>query len=491
VGAVIIADEQVTPVDLSIIAAAIDRQPSWSDLPVILFCGKRLSLREGEQLSAKFNCTLLERPVSRSTLAAAVRSELRARRRQLETRSLLDRVEETNQRRADSDRRKDQFLAVLGHELRNPLSAIKMAVSAMQLARGEEAAARHRAIIERQSRNLTKLVDDLLDVSRVSRGKIQLALEPVDLNDIARRCIQALEADARLHRHALSITTPAWPVIVEVAPVRMEQVLSNLVTNAIKYTPDGGRVEIVVERAGNEARLAVRDTGIGLPAEAIPTLFDAFVQMDASLARSKGGLGLGLAVAKGIVELHRGRIGARSDGEGRGSEFEVWLPLAPAGALARGRAVALPTSFPVQGGLRISLVEDNHDARETMAEYLRVLGHEVTQAADGREGLELILAQKPDLAIVDIGLPAIDGYEVARQVRTTAELSTVLIALTGYGQPDDRKRALEAGFDVHLVKPVDLEALARLTLEARHRHETAALAPFATSRRSAEERNDN
>jgi signal transduction histidine kinase/ActR/RegA family two-component response regulator len=461
-GAIVLADEQLRPHELASLAAVLDRQPSWSDLPIVLFTGKRPTPRDAGSLGGEHNVTLLERPVARSTLIASVRSALRARRRQLETRALLERLEEANLRLAESDQRKDDFLAVLGHELRNPLSAIRMAVTAMQLARTPEKTAHHTNVIDRQSRNLTRIVDDLLDLSRISRGKIQLAVEPLDLRELAQRCVQAIDGDARAHQHALSITQPAWPVVVSGDPVRLEQVLSNLVGNAIKYTPDGGRIEITIDADRDRARLRVKDNGDGIPPELLPVLFDPFVQADKSLARSKGGLGLGLAVVKTIIDLHAGDIAVASAGDGRGSEFTVTLPLS---ALAHERARPAATATTAQK-LRLVVVEDIDDARELAAEFLRVQGHAVETARDGAGGLATISSWNPDAAIVDIGLPLIDGYEVARQLRARGSRAT-LIALTGYGQPEDRMRALEAGFDVHLVKPLDFDALARVLADVR------------------------
>ncbi|UQA54999.1 ATP-binding protein [Polyangium aurulentum] len=463
-GAIVIADELMSPAGIDLLARTLEKQPPWSDLPIIFFCGKRLSSREAERLCDRFNVTVLERPVARSTMMTAVRAALRARRRQFDARALLARVEEANRKLADADKRKDEFLAMLGHELRNPLSAIRMAVGTMQISRSEDVTARARAVIERQSRNLAHLVDDLLDVSRVASGKIKLAVEPIDLREIAQRCILAMEPEARAHQHTLDLSLPAEPIIVEGDAVRLEQILSNLVKNAIKYTPNGGWIEVGLGAEGGEAVLRVRDNGIGISPDLLPHVFDLFIQADRSLARSKGGLGLGLAVVRGLVERHKGTLRAHSAGEGMGSEFVIRLPLCIRDApKLRGDAGALVKS----GSRKIVLVEDNDDARMTTAEYLRTLGHTVLTAADGQEGLELILSARPDAGIVDIGLPRLDGYEVARHVRQQAPSEIDLIALTGYGQPEDRKRALDAGFDQHLVKPIELQALARVLAETK------------------------
>jgi PAS domain S-box-containing protein len=358
------------------------------------------------------------------------------------------------------DRRKDELLAMLGHELRNPLGAIRTALQVVNHAdTPRDEAARQRAIIDRQMGHVVRLVNDLLDVSRVMSGRIILERKRVDLNEVAQQCLLALRGDERAHEHELSLSVHADPVEVIGDPVRLEQLVFNLLDNALKYTPAGGRIEIAVRRDGGRGAIRVRDDGIGIDPEMLPHVFDLFMRGDASLARTRGGLGLGLTLVRKLVELHGGRVAVRSEGVNRGAEFVVDLPLAaeiaapePIGGVPGRRAV------PPR---RVLIIEDNPDARSALRALLEVWGHRVEVAEDGPRGFEAALAMRPDVVIVDIGLPGLDGYHVAQGLRAAlGDGGAFLVALTGYGQPDDRRRALEAGFDVHLVKPVDPDVLA-------------------------------
>jgi PAS domain S-box-containing protein len=356
--------------------------------------------------------------------------------------------------RADADaanRAKDEFLAMLGHELRNPLGAISNAVHVLgRLGDSEPRAVHARGVIERQVQHLGRLVDDLLDVSRVMTGKIILQLEPLDLAEIVRRSLTALAGSDRGRHHSISAeTTAAW---VRVDPTRMEQVVTNLVINALKYTPPGGYVHVSVRADDGRAVLSVRDTGVGITPELLPRVFDLFVQGERALDRTQGGLGIGLTLVRRLVELHGGTVEAASAGRGRGSIFTVRLPLATA-------PVPWPASAPVSGAgsrRRVLIVEDNDDSRATLRELLGLLGHEVHEASDGATGVARALELMPDVILVDIGLPGLDGYDVARRIRREAGgRHLYLVAVTGYGLPEDRERALAAGYDVHLVKPID------------------------------------
>ena len=480
VDCVVLVEEAIPKPALAAFAQILARQPPWSDLPIVLFTSRFGGTTNQALNELGANVTLLERPVRISTLMQAVQSALRARRRQYEVRDLLRRMEEANQAKSEllrkleeSDRRKDEFLAMLGHELRNPLAAIHNALHVLQHSDSPELLARQPAIIERQSRHLAHLVDDLLDVSRVTMGKINLERQWVDLNDLACRCIQALTPLAQAQRHRLEVSTTPTALIVEGDQVRLEQILSNLVTNAIKYTPPEGTIRVVAEGAEGSAVIRVIDSGVGISGEMLPRVFELFTQVEQSLDRSRGGLGLGLSLVKSLVERHGGTIEAHSEGLGRGSEFVVRLPLAAVYApIADEREPEAPVDVP---RLRVALIEDNDDARETMAAILELYSHEVLPAADGAEGLRLILTERPDIALVDIGLPKLDGYEVARQVRAAADgYVPHLVALTGYGQPEDRKRALDAGFDNHLVKPVRAPDLLRLISQRRLRDPRAS-----------------
>jgi PAS domain S-box-containing protein len=356
--------------------------------------------------------------------------------------------------RADADaanRAKDEFLAMLGHELRNPLGAISNAVHVLSRLGDSEARTMHaRGVIERQVQHLGRLVDDLLDVSRVMTGKIILQLEPLDLADIVRRSLAALAGSEGGRHHSIAVEImAAW---VDVDPTRMEQVVTNLITNALKYTPPGGAIHVSVRAEAGRAVLSVRDTGVGIAPELLSRVFDLFVQGERALDRTQGGLGIGLTLVRRLVELHGGTVEATSAGRGRGSTFTVRLPLASAPALAPSSA---PSSAPATGR-RVLVVEDNDDSRAMLRELLGLLGHEVHEAADGATGVARALELAPDVTLVDIGLPGLDGYEVARRIRRDpAGRHLYLVALTGYGLPEDRERAVAAGYDVHLVKPID------------------------------------
>ncbi|MBA3548567.1 MAG: response regulator [Nannocystis sp.] len=455
-GAVVLAEEALGKADLATLGALLPAQPPWSDLPVVLF-----SERSGHSVDSLLtalggNVTALERPVRSATLITAVRTALRSRRRQYQLRDVLEEMAEATGQLEQQDRRKDEFLAMLGHELRNPLTAILGAVYLLQHARGTDVAARQPPIIERQARHLSRLVNDLLDVSRVTLGKITLERQPVDLREVATRCVQTYQGVAS---HTLTLALAREPVIVDGDLVRLEQVLSNLVTNALKYTPAGGHIHVTVRREPGEGLLSVVDNGSGIDAELLPNVFDMFTQATPTLDRSRGGLGLGLSLVKSLVERHGGLVYARSEGLGLGSEFEVRLPLAAGNLVARNEPCIVPTTGE---GMWVLVVEDNEDARATMQLLLEMWGYTVDTAADGQEGLDKALARHPAVAIVDIGLPKLDGYEVARQIRARSEGPPRLIAVTGYGQPEDRRQALAAGFDHHLPKPVNAEDLALL-----------------------------
>jgi PAS domain S-box-containing protein len=378
-----------------------------------------------------------------------VATDITIERQAAEARALLFAREQTAREDAEAaNRAKDEFLAMLGHELRNPLEVIANAVNVLDMIGGKDArAVRTRQVIRRQVRQLARLVDDLLDVSRVTTGKIGLERRPVDLAEAVRRCADALAGTEQTGRHRLEID--ARPVWVQGDRSRIEQVVMNLVSNAIKYTPAGGRISIAVRGDGRTARLSVSDTGLGIPAHMVERIFDLFVQGERTLDRAEGGLGIGLTLVRRLVELHGGRVGASSGGPGRGSTFVVELPEIPTPAAS----VEAPPSARTSGR-RILIVEDNRDTREMLRFSLELAGHEVHDASDGPTGLEMLLKLAPDVALVDVGLPGFDGLELVRRARE-ARTTTRLVALTGYGLPDDLRRSREAGFDTHLVKPVD------------------------------------
>ena len=373
------------------------------------------------------------------------------------------RLEEELRRRADelaeADRRKDEFLAMLAHELRNPLAPVRNALEVIRL-RPEDASLvdQARATAARQVGHMARLIDDLLDVARITTGKIQLRTEPVDLAAVMAHAAEAARPLIEARQHHLEVSPPPGPARVPGDPTRLEQVLTNLLNNAAKYTEPGGRIHLSAEVAPGAATIRVRDTGIGIPAETLPRIFDLFAQDDRSLVRSQGGLGIGLTLVRSLVELHGGTVHAASAGPGKGSEFVVRLPAPPGDPAAPGRAPA--ESAPGRPHRRILVVDDHADSARTLARVLELWGHEVRVAHSGPDGIAEAAARPPDLILLDIGLPGMDGYEVARRLRAlAAPASMALVALTGYGQDEDRRRARDAGFDHHLVKPVDFDDL--------------------------------
>ncbi len=364
----------------------------------------------------------------------------------------------------EADRRKDEFLAMLAHELRNPLAPLRSALQILR-APGAEAdvVARARETMERQVEHLVRLVDDLLDVSRIMRGKIELRREPVELAAAVARAVETSQPAVDAEGHELTVSLPAEPLWVDGDLVRLAQVVGNLLHNAAKYTERGGKIWLTGAREDGRAVLRVRDTGIGIAPEMLPRIFEMFVQADRRTKNAQGGMGIGLTLVRSLVEMHGGTVEARSEGLGKGSEFVVALPLltdvfegAPTGRVEPSRTGrAAPR--------RVLVVDDNAPAAETLALVLRLEGHEVTTAHDGASALELAVADPPEVALVDLGMPKMDGCELARRFRASPALKdVVLIALTGWGQEEDRRRTREAGFDLHLVKPVEVDVLNRL-----------------------------
>jgi signal transduction histidine kinase len=363
----------------------------------------------------------------------------------------------------EADRRKDEFLAILGHELRNPLAPISNALQVLKLpgANGH-VAEQAREMMERQVQHMVRLVDDLLDVSRIVRGKVDLRREPVELAAAVARAVETVGPLVEAEGHELTVDLPPEPLRVSADLVRLAQVVGNLLNNAARYTERGGKIWVEGRREGNKAVLKVRDTGIGIAPDVVPRIWDLFVQADRRLKGAHGGMGVGLALVKGLVGLHGGTVEAHSEGPGKGSEFIVSLPLLAPGGAGEGRREDEGPS-PQAASRRVLVVDDNVDAAESLAMLLRLGGHEARVAHDGPSALRLAEAEPPELAFFDIGMPGMDGYELARRFRGHPALkAVVLVALTGWGQDEDRRRTQEAGFDAHEVKPVGPEALQRL-----------------------------
>jgi signal transduction histidine kinase len=381
----------------------------------------------------------------------------------------------------DADRRKDDFLAILAHELRNPLAPISNAIEILQrLGSKDPELIRMRELIDRQVRHMTRLVDDLLDVSRITQGKINLRAEPLELTGLVNRAIEAHAPAISARGHRLVVKVPETPVELTGDAVRITQVIGNLVSNAIKYTPDGGSIEVSMSTADGNAVVSVRDNGIGIDGDHLANVFDLFGQVKNARPRehTHDGLGIGLALVQRLIEMHQGQVEAKSDGAGLGSEFIVRLPLRvgePAVAAAIGGQLPPATL----AGRRILVVDDSVDCRESLGEVLRIAGGEVRTAVDGMAGLEAAALFDPDIVLLDIRMPKMDGYETARQLRASPRgEKLILIALTGWGQPEHVEKSKLAGFDEHLTKPVEVEALlqrlANLTARAQPQRPIAA-----------------
>ena len=373
------------------------------------------------------------------------------------------RIEEALQ---DAGRRKDEFLAMLSHELRNPLAPVGYAI---EILKRDDATPsqmqKAREVIERQVRQMARLLDDLMDVSRITRGTISLRKQRVELRSIVNDAVEAARPLIEQSGHTLHVDIPARSIVLDADPTRISQVLINLLNNAAKYTERGGRIELSAARQNETVVIGVKDTGLGIPADMLQHIFELFAQEERSIERSRGGLGIGLTLARRLVALHGGELDAQSDGPGLGSEFTIRLPAAQeqyAGA-ARISPEEIPTTHP----LRILVVDDNEDSAESMAMFLSLTGHEVQTAHDGLQAVERAAEFQPAAVLLDIGLPNLNGYEAAQRIRAQRGKDIVLVALTGWGQEEDRRRSKQAGFDHHLTKPVELDELRRLLSTAR------------------------
>ncbi|HEX4885259.1 MAG TPA: ATP-binding protein [Casimicrobiaceae bacterium] len=465
-GALLIAEELLSDRLAERLVSALARQPPWSDLPILLVAHAIHERRHLPGLDILGNVAVLTRPMAIDALASAVSSALRARRRQFQLRDLLNAEK-------DQARRKDQFLAMLAHELRNPLAPVRFAAQVLETTDLSADQSRETAaLIGRQVSHMARIIDDLLDVSRLTRGLVTLDRETLDLAALARRI--ALDHQPTASTRGVVIRTQApEAVLVHGDRTRLKQVLDNLLDNAIKFSPAGADVEVVVEGGGGEARLEVRDQGEGLHPELVSHLFEPFSQADRSLDRNRGGLGLGLALVRALTRLHGGEAIAASDGPGRGSTFTITLPLLRDDADPRPARVSQPERPPVP--VRVLIAEDNHDAADSLRMLLELAGHEVHIARTGPEAIAEARRLRPDIVLCDIGLPGMSGYDVARTLRGDEALAALrLVAVTGYATEDDRLDATAAGFDRHLRKPVEPDVLmAELATLARRRLHTA------------------
>jgi signal transduction histidine kinase len=458
---VMVAEERLAGDALDQLAALLREQPAWSDLPVLVLTRRGAdSPITRSAVRTLGNVTLLERPLRIAALKSAVRTALRARERQYQIRSHLEERERSAEALRSADQRKNEFLATLGHELRNPLAPL---VTGLQLLHMTGSAgpefARTMAVMERQVAHLVRLVDDLLEVSRITRGVIAVRREPLDLLAVLRSAVETTQPLFDAARHELVVDLPSAPLIVSGDAVRLTQVFANLLTNAAKYTNPGGRITLAAQRGENLATIAVRDNGIGISPDDLSSVFDMFTQVSPASRRSQGGLGIGLTLVRSLVSMHGGSVEAHSAGPGTGSEFVVTLPL-----LAEATSSVMPQRqrelFPPQ---KVLVVDDNRDAADTLGTLLGSLGTTVQVVYGGKAALAALETFDPDTVLLDLGMPEMDGYEVARRIRAEGSSEhPLLIALTGWGQDQDVEESRAAGFDHHLVKPPDIDKLRTL-----------------------------
>jgi signal transduction histidine kinase/CheY-like chemotaxis protein len=458
-GVLLLPEEALATGEMDLLRV-LGQQPPWSDLPILVLTRPGAdSVYAAHAVRVLSNVTLLERPLQVATLVSAIRTALRARDRQYQIRAHLAERAKALESLKEADRRKDEFLATLGHELRNPLSPLLTSLYLLKRAGdSKRVLAQTVGVMERQVRFLVRLVDDLLEISRITRGVIDVSMKPLDLRAIVNAAIESSRPVVESGRHELIVNDYGQPLTVEGDSVRLTQVFANLINNAAKYTDVGGHIWIDIDREGNEALVSVRDDGIGIAPENLSAVFDMFTQVNRSDRRTQGGLGIGLTLVRSLVDVHHGSVVATSQGIGHGTTFEVRLPL----ALDQQPCMDEPSvigSFP---NCRVLVVDDNQDAGHMLGLLLHSLHATVRTAHSGPEALEIIDEFQPSIVLLDIGMPFMDGYEVARRIRARLGNTVRLIALTGWGQEEDVRRAARAGFDHHLVKPPDLNKLGAL-----------------------------
>jgi len=457
-GALLVAEEVLVETDLAQLAEALRRQPPWSDLPILVLARHGAPSSGLQRVMERLqNVAVIERPVRVATMVSAARSALRSRQRQFEMRRVLADLH-------DEDRRKNEFLATLAHELRNPLAPLRMTLAL--LSRGEPQASatrRHYELMERQIDHMVRLIDDLMEISRITRGKVALRFSPVSVKSILDDAVEISRPLLVAGDHVLETRCEDDDLVVRGDPVRLTQIVSNLLNNAAKYTPPGGRILLSARREDGHAVIAVADNGVGIAADMLEAVFDMFVQVSGTSKAAQGGLGIGLTLVRTLVRLHGGSVRATSPGLGRGAVFTVTLPLC---IEAPVRPRGAPESEPAETLLAnhvVLIVDDNRDAANTVAEVLGAFGASTKVAYDGPTALRLFDDIRFDTALLDIGMPGMDGYELAARLRaSTPSAPLTLIALTGYGQDKDLDRMAAAGFDHHVLKPVDFHELLKL-----------------------------
>jgi signal transduction histidine kinase/ActR/RegA family two-component response regulator len=468
-GVVLLPEEAIAGGEVELLRMLAE-QPPWSDLPILVMTRPGAdSAYAAHAVRVLSNVTLLERPLQGATLISAIRTALRARERQYQIRAHLAERAKALETLRDADRRKDEFLATLGHELRNPLSPLLTSLHLLKRSGGSKRIVSQTVeVMERQIHFLVRLVDDLLEISRITRGVIDVTMQPQELAEIVKAAIESTRPFVEAGRHQLIFNAPNESLIVDGDSVRLTQVFANLINNAAKYTDVGGHIWVDIGCQDDQAIVTVRDDGIGIAPENLSSVFDMFTQVNRSDRRTQGGLGIGLTLVRSLVQVHRGSVVAKSDGAGRGTTFEVRLPV----VLDRQPCLEEPRVLTSLPNCRVLVVDDNEDAGDMLGMLLHSLQATVRTVHSGPEALATMDEFEPEVVLLDIGMPFMDGYEVARRIRARRGKSVRLIALTGWGQEEDIRRAERAGFDHHLVKPPDLEKLGKLLsdvhVEGRH-----------------------
>jgi signal transduction histidine kinase/CheY-like chemotaxis protein len=456
-GAILLTESVLSHQEMAVLVAALDAQPSWSDIPCIMLAQDRDRAPAALQaLRSLRNVILLDRPVSMHSMLSAVTSALRARHRQYQVRDQLAARQAAEQALRDADKLKDEFLATLAHELRNPLAPIRTGLQILDRAASDPERARQlRTMMERQVSLLVKLIDELLDLSRIATGKVVLQHETADMRSIVETALESTRPFVDAASHRLEVDLPERPMWVEGDRMRLIQVLGNLINNAAKYTPAGGLIRVILRMEGPDVVVEVIDNGVGIPEAMLGEVFQMFTQVNRTLERAQGGLGIGLALVRKLMNLHGGSVEAASAGLGQGSTFRVRLAAAapPADRALDTRA----SDQPGPEALRVLVVDDNVDAAVTLSMLLDFSGHTTRMEHTGEAGLLAFVEFQPDVVFCDIGLPGIDGNEVARRIRADESgTSATLVAVTGWGGEEDKQRTRDAGFDFHLVKPVSI-----------------------------------
>lgn len=486
-GAVVIAEESVTPTGaLQVVARAVEAQPHWSDLPILLLTrGGANSPAVGDTIALLSNVTLLERPLRVAALLSAVHTALRARNRQYEIRSHLARLEKAHEAEVVAARRKDEFLAMLAHELRNPLAPVSNALHVLSVDDSDPARrAELRDMMQRQVDHMVRLVDDLLEASRLSRGMITLHTERIDLRTSLTAALDQSRPQLERAGCRIELDLPDGPLPIDADPVRIAQVFGNLLNNAGKYGRPGGLVQVRARVDGGSVVVDVTDDGQGIDADMLPRVFELFTQGPRASGGLREGLGIGLALVRSLVQLHGGQVSAHSDGRGRGACFTVTLPVA-AGTVQPVPRPATPALQAATGSgeLRVLVVDDNSDSAASLALVLESFGLEPHVAESGAQALYLAHLHRPHVVLLDIGMPSMDGYEVARRLRadTDADPRPVLVAVTGWSHPRDRERCRAAGFDHHFSKPANIARIVELIESLRNPSDAPAGTPVGAT----------